>query len=31
MVAPGSALCEILDDPRKKVKMKVLPRATSNL
>jgi acetolactate synthase-1/2/3 large subunit len=31
MVAPGSALCEILDDPRKKVKIKVKPRAISNL
>jgi acetolactate synthase-1/2/3 large subunit len=31
MVAPGSALCEILDDPRKKVKLKLKPRATSNL
>jgi acetolactate synthase-1/2/3 large subunit len=31
MVAPGSTLAEILDDPRKKVPMKVKPRATSNL
>jgi acetolactate synthase-1/2/3 large subunit len=31
MVAPGSALADILDDPRKKVKIKVQPRATSNL
>jgi acetolactate synthase-1/2/3 large subunit len=31
MVAPGNALGEILDDPRKKVQIKVKPRATSNL
>ncbi|UCG83627.1 MAG: biosynthetic-type acetolactate synthase large subunit, partial [Dehalococcoidia bacterium] len=31
MVAPGSSLADILDDPRKKVKIKVQPRATSNL
>jgi acetolactate synthase-1/2/3 large subunit len=31
MVAPGSALCDILDDPRKKVKLKVKPREVSNL
>jgi acetolactate synthase-1/2/3 large subunit len=31
MVAPGSALCEILDDPRKKVKLKVKAREVSNL
>jgi acetolactate synthase-1/2/3 large subunit len=31
MVAPGCTLAEILDDPRKKVRIKVTPRATSNL
>ena len=31
MVAPGNTLAQILDDPRKKVRMKVQPRATSNL
>ncbi len=31
MVAPGSTLAEILEDPRKKVKIKVKPRETSNL
>ena len=31
MVAPGCTLAEILEDPRKKVKIKVKPRETSNL
>ncbi len=31
MVAPGSTLAEILEDPRKKVEIKVKPRETSNL
>lgn len=31
MVAPGSTLAEILEDPRKKVKIQVKPRETSNL
>ena len=31
MVAPGCTLAEVLEDPRKKVKIKVKPRETSNL
>ena len=31
MVAPGSTLAEILEDPRKEVEIKVKPRETSNL
>jgi len=31
MVAPGCTLAEILEDPRKKVEIKVKPRETSNL
>lgn len=31
MVVPGSTLAEILEDPRKKVEIKVKPRETSNL
>ena len=31
MVAPGCTLAEILEDPRKKVKIKLKPRETSNL
>ncbi|MFC1963489.1 biosynthetic-type acetolactate synthase large subunit [Chloroflexota bacterium] len=31
MVAPGSALSEIIEDPRKKVKVKLRPEETSNL
>jgi acetolactate synthase-1/2/3 large subunit len=31
MVAPGSTLAQILEDPREKVKVKVKPRETSNL
>jgi len=31
MVAPGAALSQILDDPRKAVGLKLKPRQTSNL
>ena len=31
MVAPGSTLAEILDDPTKKIEVKVKPKETSNL
>ncbi|TET16823.1 MAG: acetolactate synthase large subunit, partial [Dehalococcoidia bacterium] len=31
MVAPGCTLAEVLEDPRKKVEIKVKPRETSNL
>ena len=31
MVAPGATLAEILEDPRKRVKVKAEPQETSNL
>ncbi|HEY49613.1 MAG TPA: acetolactate synthase large subunit, partial [Dehalococcoidia bacterium] len=31
MVAPGSTLAEIIDDPKKKIEVKAKPKETSNL